>query len=115
MDGEKQLKPNEVYRHLVNINGSLLNRYWDEEKKPRQESYYEDVQTALATTNKDGLIYTHLRAGAESGWDFSSRWFEDTMHLTTIETLNIIPVDLNCLLYAYEQVLAKALQSNGQI
>jgi alpha,alpha-trehalase len=115
MDGEKQLKPNEAYRHLVNINGTVLNRYWDDEKKPRQESYYEDVQTALATTNKDGLIYTHLRAGAESGWDFSSRWFEDTMHLTTIETLDIIPVDLNCLLYAYEQVLAKALRSNSQI
>ena len=54
------------------------------------------------------ITFTNLRASAESGWDFSSRWFGDTLHLTTIETTNIIPVDLNSLLYAYERILSKA-------
>jgi neutral trehalase len=34
-----------------------------------------------------------------SGWDFSSRWFADGHLLGTIQTTNLIPVDLNCLLY----------------
>jgi alpha,alpha-trehalase len=69
------------------------------------------VQIGLAYEGKDEMVYTNLRAGAESGWDFSSRWFADTMHLTTIETTNILPVDLNCLLYAYENILSKASKS----
>jgi alpha,alpha-trehalase len=59
-------------------------------------------------------VFTNLRAGAESGWDFSSRWFEDTLHLNTIETTNIVPVDLNSLLYQYEMILSAAAKAAGQ-
>ena len=52
-------------------------------------------------------IYAHLRAAAESGWDFSSRWMEDETDLSTIITANILPVDLNCLLYHLELTLGK--------
>ena len=114
MDGSEKMKDGETHRRVVNVGGSVLNRYWDDSKKPRQESYYEDIQTGLINTNSDGMVYTHLRAGAESGWDFSSRWFEDTMNIGSIETADIIPVDLNCLMYGYEQVLAKALKSQNQ-
>ncbi|HEX8315389.1 MAG TPA: trehalase family glycosidase, partial [Flavisolibacter sp.] len=62
----------------------------------------------------DGMVYTHLRAGAESGWDFSSRWFDDTLHLNTIETTNTIPVDLNSLLYKYETILSHAAKASGK-
>jgi alpha,alpha-trehalase len=92
---------------------TVLNRYFDDKPQPREESYYEDVQTGLSYANSDKLVYTHLRAGAESGWDFSSRWFRDTFHLNTIETANIVPVDLNALLFAYENILAKAYESAG--
>ena len=54
------------------------------------------------------LPYHHLRAGAESGWDFSSRWFADQQQLASIQTTDIVPVDLNCLLYASEMNIAKA-------
>lgn len=109
MEGEKNLRNGSAHRHVVKLqDGSVLNRYWDDKKAPREESYYQDVQIGLEQENKDEMIYTHLRAGAESGWDFSSRWFADTMHLSTIETTNILPVDLNCLLYAYEEILSKA-------
>jgi alpha,alpha-trehalase len=109
MNGETSLRNGDSYRRVVKLqDGTILNRYWDDKKAPREESYFQDVQSGLAYQQKDGLIYTHLRAGAESGWDFSSRWFSDTMHLNTIETTNILPVDLNCLLYTYEQILSKA-------
>jgi alpha,alpha-trehalase len=112
MDGESKLKHGEQYRRIVKLeDGTVLNRYFDDKRAPREESYRQDVQTGLNYQSKDGLVYTHLRAGAESGWDFSSRWFADTLHLNTIETVNILPVDLNCLLYAYESILSKAYKS----
>ncbi|MDB5190535.1 MAG: trehalase [Segetibacter sp.] len=114
MDGKAGIKPGEAHRRVVSMSdSSILNRHFDDKPQPREESYYEDVQTGFDYANTDKLVYTHLRAGAESGWDFSSRWFEDTFHLNTIETANIIPVDLNALMYSYENILAKAYTSIG--
>jgi alpha,alpha-trehalase len=114
MDGITTAKAKGEYRRLVRMpDGSLLNRYWDDIDAPRQESYAEDLKTSKEYTRKDGMVFRNLRGGAESGWDFSSRWFGDTMHLNTIETSNIAPVDLNGLLYAYETILAKAAKSMG--
>jgi len=114
MEGEQNLKPGEQHRRVVKLaNGNILNRYWDDKKAPREESYVQDVESAKAYKANDGMAFTNLRAGAESGWDFSSRWFADTFNLNTIETTNIIPVDLNCLLYAYENILSKASAANG--
>ena len=55
----------------------------------------------------------NLRSAAESGWDFSSRWFKDGKTLKTIQTTNLVPVDLNCLLYHLERTLAKSFNESG--
>jgi alpha,alpha-trehalase len=55
----------------------------------------------------------HLRAGAESGIDFSSRWFADKKSILTIRTTDILPVDLNALMYHLETAIAKARLING--
>lgn len=89
--------------------GEVLNRYYDNKSTPRPESYKEDVATALQLEDRTpSKTYLDLRAAAESGWDFSSRWLGDYYNLTTIETTNIIPVDLNCLLVILEQTIADA-------
>lgn len=116
MDGAANLTPNKTYRRVCKMpNGSILNRYFDDVNAPRQESYMQDVETAKQYIRNDKKVFTNLRAGAESGWDFSSRWFADTMHINTIETTDIIPVDLNCLLYAYEKILSQAAAESGFI
>lgn len=90
-------------------NGSLLNRYYDNKTTPRPESLHEDVSTAAAAPHREAdRLYLHLRAAAESGWDFSSRWCEDPNDLHTIHAADIIPVDLNSLLYQLEQTIAEA-------
>lgn len=95
-------------------NGSILNRYYDKFDSPRPESYREDVETAKQAEDRPANeVYRHLRSGAESGWDYSSRWFADSENLSTIETTNIIPVDLNSLLYNLEITLAQAHQVSG--
>ncbi|MFL5739524.1 MAG: alpha,alpha-trehalase TreA [Flavisolibacter sp.] len=114
MQGSEKLSQSNTYRRLVKMpDGSILNRYWDDNNAPRQESYAQDVATSKRYLLKDGKAFVNLRAAAESGWDFCSRWFDDTLHLNTIETTDIVPVDLNGLLYAYENILSKAARASG--
>jgi LmbE family N-acetylglucosaminyl deacetylase len=93
--------------------GTLLNRYWDDRDTPREEAYREDVETARASGRPHAVVYRNLRAAAESGWDFSSRWLADGRKLDTIRTVEILPVDLNCLLFNLEDTLARAYRATG--
>ena len=58
-------------------------------------------------------MFRDLRAGAESGWDYSSRWFGDGKTLITIDTTDILPVDLNSEMFHLESDLAYAYQLRG--
>jgi alpha,alpha-trehalase len=114
MDGADKLNAGDAYRRVVRLkNGDLLNRYWDDSMVPRQESWREDYLTAEKSGRNKIDMYKHLRAGAESGIDFSSRWFSDDKNIVTIETTDILPVDLNSLMYHLEWTIAKAKQING--
>ncbi|MDX2046586.1 MAG: alpha,alpha-trehalase TreF [Chitinophagaceae bacterium] len=109
MDGSDKLKTAGVYRRVIRFaDGSVLNRYWDDADVPRQESYREDVEAAEKSGRDKVEMYRHLRAAAESGIDFSSRWFADDKNIASIETADMITVDLNALLYNLEKVIAKA-------
>ena len=109
MDGSDKLKAGQFARRVVVMkDGSLLNRYWDDNATPRQESYKEDIETAEKSGRNKTDMYRHLRAGAESGIDFSSRWFKDKKSLASIQTTDFVPVDLNALLYKLELVIARA-------
>lgn len=106
MSGESRLQSGQAERRLVALeDGSLLNRYWDDEATPRPEAYAEDLHLAQASGRAHEDVYRHIRAAAESGWDFSSRWFADQARMETIETTHLLPVDLNCLLYFMEKTL----------
>lgn len=89
--------------------GEILNRYFDDKRTARPESYKEDFETLQnAAPQHASRVYLDLRAAAESGWDFSSRWFRKADDISTIHTTDIIPVDLNCLLYHLESLIAEA-------
>lgn len=113
MLGQSKLAPGQSSARVIKLkDGSLLNRYWDDNAIPRQESYREDVETAEKSGRIKAEVFRHLRAGAESGFDFSSRWFKDEKNITSIQTTDLIPVDLNCLLYKLELTIAKGKQIN---
>lgn len=100
-----------AFRRVVRMpDGSILNRYFDNKLTPRPESLREDTETASGTRVKSRL-FLDLRAAAESGWDFSSRWFRDPHDIRTIQTTSLIPVDLNALLYMLEITIADAYSS----
>jgi alpha,alpha-trehalase len=101
-------------KHVVQMNDAVvLNRYYDQSDKAREESYWQD-ETLREEAKDAPLLYRNLRAACESGWDFSGRWFEDGKTFITIQTINLIPVDLNCLLYHLESSIAKAHKLNNE-
>ncbi|MEA3175604.1 MAG: alpha,alpha-trehalase [Gammaproteobacteria bacterium] len=106
MEGESGLAAGSAHRRVVALpGGSILNRFWDDSDTPRDESYAEDVKIARASTRPARTVYRDLRAAAESGWDFGSRWFADPNDLSTIETTEIVPIDLNSLMYGLENAI----------
>ncbi len=115
MDGAESLAPGASHRRVVRLpDGALLNRYWDDRQTPREESYREDVLTARDSKRPPQEVYRNLRAAAESGWDFSSRWLADGSSLATIRTVELLPADLNSLLFALEQTLSRAYRADSQ-
>ena len=117
MKGEAELNSAEpANRRVAKMeDGTVLNRYWDDLPGPRPESFKEDFELVMPKSVYPEKAYTDLRAGAESGWDYSSRWFEDHQNLSTIHTTDIIPVDLNSLLYHLELKIAQGYNWNGQL
>ena len=114
MQGEKNVRPGRANRHVVKLaDGTVLNRYWDERAAPRDESYKEDVETAATSNRPQAVVWRNLRAAAESGWDFSSRWLSNGRTLATVRTLDLLPPDLNSLLAQLERTLARAYSLNG--
>lgn len=107
MDGAEGLKPGQAHRRVVALpDGAILNRYYDDRATPRDESYREDLATALESGRPPAEVFRDLRAGAESGWDYSSRWMADGQTLATIQTTAIVPVDLNSLMFGLEKAIA---------
>ncbi|KAG9482547.1 hypothetical protein GDO78_011297, partial [Eleutherodactylus coqui] len=86
-----------------------LNRYYAPVGEPRPEAYSKDYELAANLTDGDKqLLYAELKSAAESGWDFSSRWFYgSTNTLLDTKTGSVVPADLNGILCQVEKTMAK--------
>jgi alpha,alpha-trehalase len=114
MAGATTLKAPGAVRRVVRLaDGAVLNRYWDDVAAPRDESWREDVKLARSSAREPGQLYRDIRAAAESGWDFSARWLRDPRSLSSIDTTQIAPVDLNSLLFGLEQAIRAGCERQG--
>ncbi|UKT62606.1 alpha,alpha-trehalase TreF [Pedobacter mucosus] len=114
MKGNETIQNGKAINHLVKLkDGTLLNRYFDSGNLPREESYAEDFKSSNLSKQPKAEFYSNVRSAAESGWDFSTRWFADGKDFGTIITTDLIPVDLNCLMFNLENVIAKAYGQEG--
>jgi alpha,alpha-trehalase len=114
MQGAAGLARGSAHRRVVAMpDGSILNRYWDDLDTPRDESYREDAALAKSSRRPPSQLFRDIRAGAESGWDFSSRWFADGHSIATIDTTEIVPVDLNSLLFGLETAIGAGCRARG--
>lgn len=117
MHGERMLNSsNRQAEHTVLMpDGTVLNRYWDSLDLPRPEGYAEDIEIKEGIQADTPGLFRHIRAACESGWDFSGRWFTDCHNIATINTTNIVPIDLNCLLLHLEETIADACEVIGNV
>ncbi|XP_017092529.1 trehalase isoform X2 [Drosophila bipectinata] len=106
--------------HSVEVKGHSLMNYRDASTGPRPESYREDILSAasFATEEEKEDHYRELKAAAESGMDFSSRWFinangTNVGNLTDLKTRSIVPVDLNALLFMNAKIIAELHSKNN--
>ncbi|KAJ2945786.1 hypothetical protein O0L34_g4692 [Tuta absoluta] len=90
----------------------LLRYYADPETHgPRPESYFEDFTHAQKLEeDKQEDFYLEIKSAAESGWDFSTRWFvtasDDVVgNITNVHTSRILPVDLNSMFAGALQIV----------
>ncbi len=116
MDGAERLGPGTAYRRVVRLeDGAVLNRYWGDLAEPRPEAVRHDAELgARVPDGRREAFYRNVRATAESGWDFSSRWMRDPTDLRTLETTDLAPVDLNSLLYEAERLIAVLRTARGR-
>ncbi|KAL1937780.1 hypothetical protein VTO73DRAFT_12799 [Trametes versicolor] len=132
---EKELKWWADNRTL-NVTSPFTNRtyamahYAVNNSAPRPESYLEDYLTANDPTLSTPLteqeradLYAELASGAETGWDYSSRWMAQPLAggsnntNPALRTLNIrktIPVCLNSILYKAHTLLADLYAAQKQ-
>lgn len=113
-------------------------RYRVSNNQPRPESFLEDYQTAtnqsyhamsgivypqnvaLNDSARAG-VYANLASGAESGWDYGARWLatpNDAANdvyfpLRSLNIRNLVPVDLNSILYQNEVTIGAFLNKTG--
>ncbi len=113
MQGETGLRPGTATRRVVALPGAVLNRYWDDADTPREESFREDTELARRSGRIPRQLYRDLRAAAESGWDFSTRWFADGRRLESIDTTQLVPIDLNSLMFGLEQAIGAGCARAG--
>lgn len=103
----------------VTVNGikHLVYQYRTNSNVPRPESFREDVELTKQLTKEfdKRQIYQDLASAAESGWDFSSRWFNDSINLRTIQTTAIVPVDLNAYMCWNYNLLSHLFSEAGKI
>lgn len=109
---------------MHDVNGYRLAAYGAHVSlnEPRPESYVEDYSMAQKHfTNKSerGKFYGEIIAGAESGCDFSTRWFikdgKNQGELHNIHAKSIIAVDLNAMLYFNAKTIAEFYRKLGQM
>lgn len=114
MIGAAGLKPGTAQLHVVALpDGAVLNRYFDLRSTPRDESFAIDERLALRAHRPAAEVYADVRAAAESGWDFISRWLADQRTLETIHTRDLVEPDLNSLLYGLEQAISADCRRSG--
>jgi alpha,alpha-trehalase len=111
-----------MQNHTVMVKGHRLARYGDQSSGPRPESFREDIETGKDFSNdtEREAHYSELKAAAESGMDFSSRWFindegTNVGDLRNLKTRSIIPVELNAILYWNAKIIAEFYGYKGDL
>ncbi|KAF7365668.1 Trehalase [Mycena venus] len=112
-------------KRTVNVTSPFTNKthamaqYSVTNTAPRPESYLTDYNTVHDPTQPTlnasaaAALYAELASGAETGWDYSSRWLTNVRvgnaseGLRALNVRGTVPVDLNSILYKNRVLMAQ--------
>lgn len=108
-----------IEKQTLEVHGHRLAAYGESTSGPRPEAYVEDMASvANLTTSQKQRHFSQIKAAAESGMAFSSRWFiRDKTNLGSMNDLkcrSIVPVDLNAILFKNAELLSNFCMLLGQ-
>jgi alpha,alpha-trehalase len=104
MDGVATTKNGNAYKRVVKLDdGTVLNRYCDDDDIPRQEGHREDVKTAEEAVTQKMMT---MRFASETAMN-AFKENESKLIYKNLHTIDFAPVDLNCLLLHLENILLK--------
>ncbi|KAI6174947.1 Trehalase [Aphelenchoides bicaudatus] len=104
-------------------------QYKAKTRVPRPESYregkqlnlnkfYMELAEGLNTTDREQM-FSNVASAAETGWDFSTRWFAQEgsgkHDMRSIRTWSIVPVDLNAFMCINTRILASFYEIAGDV
>lgn len=119
-------KPNSSHRYDVSNTQPRPESYREDWVTANNASYYAasgiiyPVRTPL-NESEVAELYSNLASGAESGWDYTSRWLmrpndaarDVYFPLRHLNVRNMVPVDLNSILYQNEVIISGYLEQAG--
>ena len=101
---------NRMSNVTINTKSYKVFHFDSDNKLPRPESYFEDF--SLLNNGKFGQeheLFRHIGAAAESGWDFSSRWYKT--NFKEMYTASVMPVDLNYIMLKNYKLIASIMNA----
>ena len=105
MEGQNASVPGKAHRRVVAMpDGSVLNRYWDDRDTARDESYREDTSwptRVVGRRSRCSAISEPLPRAVGISVPLVRRW----AHRASIDTTQIVPIDLNSMLYGLETAI----------
>ncbi|KQS62454.1 uncharacterized protein Dere_GG20601, isoform B [Drosophila erecta] len=109
-----------ITKHSVQVKGRTMYQYRDFSAGPRPEAYREDLECVanIRSPLSREVMYTELKSAAESGTNFSSRWFvtadgTNKGSFRDTKTSAIVPVELNCIVFRSGKILAEFNRKAG--
>eukprot|EP01139_Manchomonas_bermudensis_P012063 Amastigsp_a345351_13.p1 type:complete len:598 gc:universal Amastigsp_a345351_13:72-1865(+) len=89
--------------------GGVVNQYVATTGMPRPEGFLEDIATAegIYDPTARACLFSELSSVAATGWDFSSRWFADSLTIQQSCVRSLAPIDLNAIMYLNENTLSQ--------
>jgi alpha,alpha-trehalase len=96
-----------AFQKVVFLEGNnLLNRYYDKADGPRVEYFQQD--------NGDISFLKNSRTFSETEWPNTSRWLANSNKPSSLQTSDMLPIDLNALLYFTETTLSEIYKAKGK-
>ncbi|MEM6726501.1 MAG: trehalase family glycosidase [Bacteroidota bacterium] len=101
--------------HVIDLfDDHQTNRYYGAKDYARAEGFGKEMRWAQAIPEAERpAFFRNLRTVCESGWDFSTRWYADGKNKSSIHAMDLIPVDLNSLIFMIEDLLYELYEHKG--